>query len=93
MLLQVCLVMSCCETPRFQSVMHCRCLRFIFAWLPKLGLRPATKAYGMVIKVSKYVAISPKVEFLMAIKSAANLIELLLIHLLIMHEIKSWSLV
>jgi len=44
----------CCKTARQPSIVHRRFLRFIFAWLPKLGLQPATKAYGMVIKVSEY---------------------------------------
>lgn len=29
----------------------CRFPRFIFAWLPKLGVQPKTKQFGMVIKV------------------------------------------
>ncbi|DBA67844.1 TPA: putative alkaloid biosynthetic cluster [Trebouxia sp. C0005] len=36
----------------FVKALPYRFLRFIFAWLPKLGLRPATKVYGMVIKIS-----------------------------------------
>lgn len=31
----------------------CRALRFLFAWLPKLGIKPKFKQFGMVIKVSQ----------------------------------------
>lgn len=31
--------------------MLCRFVRFIFAWLPKIGVQPKLKQFGMVVKV------------------------------------------
>ena len=33
--------------------MVCRFLRFVFAWLPKIGVQPKLKQFGMVVKVRR----------------------------------------
>lgn len=36
----------------FVKILPYRALRFLFAWLPKLGIKPKFKQFGMVIKIS-----------------------------------------